>query len=189
MSPQNTPTGNVPRVKPASISGSAHQSSSGPLKGLYLRKQDLRRGIELMFFAYRDFTGEADQILSNLDLGRAHHRVIYFVGRQPNMSVSDLLAILKITKQSLSRVLSHLINTGYIQQAHGVRDKRQRLLALTENGAALEAKLTDVQCRRFAAAYSARGGTAVDGFVKVLSSLLDEEMRADLRQQYPEHID
>ena len=84
-----------------------------------------------MFFAYRDFTGEADQMLSNLGLGRAHHRVIYFVGRQPGMSVSDLLAILKITKQSLSRVLSHLINTGYIQQTQGARDKRQRLLFLS----------------------------------------------------------
>lgn len=142
-----------------------------------------------MFFAYRDFTGEADQILAELRLGRAHHRVLYFVGRQPDMTVSDLLAILKITKQSLSRVLSHLVNTGYIKQTQGARDKRQRLLTLTEKGVALEAKLTDVQCRRFAAAYSARGGTAVDGFVKVLSSLLDEEMRAGLRQQYPEHID
>ncbi len=189
MPPENRPTGHVPPAQPTSVSGGTSSTLSRPQKGLYLRKQELRRGIELMFFAYRDFTGEADQILSDLGLGRAHHRVIYFVGRQPNMSVSDLLAILKITKQSLSRVLSHLINTGYIQQAHGVRDKRQRLLALTENGAALEAKLTDVQCRRFAAAYSARGGTAVDGFVKVLSSLLDEEMRADLRQQYPEHID
>lgn len=189
MSPENTPTGNAPRVKSASISGATPQSLSAPLKGLYLRKQDLRRGIELLFFAYRDFTGEADQILSDLDLGRAHHRVIYFVGRQPGMSVSDLLAILKITKQSLSRVLSHLIKTGYIQQTQGARDKRKRLLSLTNKGAALEAKLTDLQCRRFATAYSARGGAAVDGFVKVLSSLLDEEMRADLRQQYPNHID
>ena len=98
-----------------------------------------------MFFAYRDFTGEADQMLSNLGLGRAHHRVIYFVGRQPGMSVSYLLAILKITKQSLSRVLSHLINTGYIQQTQGARDKRQRLLSLTKKGEALEAQLPDLQ--------------------------------------------
>ena len=142
-----------------------------------------------MFFAYRDFTGEADQMLSNLDLGRAHHRVIYFVGRQPDMTVSELLGILKITKQSLSRVLSHLIDNDYIRQTQGVRDKRQRLLALTQKGVALEAKLTDVQCRRFAAAYSARGGDAVDGFVKVLTSLLDEEMRGELRRQYPDRID
>ena len=86
-------------------------------KGLYLRKQDLRRGIELMFFAYRDFTGEADNVLAELGLGRAHHRVIYFIGRQPGMTVSDLLSILKITKQSLSRVLSHLVAEGYVHQA------------------------------------------------------------------------
>ena len=105
-----------------------------PQKGLYLRKQDLRRGIELMFFAYRDFTGEADDVLAELGLGRAHHRVIYFVGRQPNMTVSDLLTILKITKQSLSRVLSHLVAEGYIHQEQGARDKRQRLLSLTDKG-------------------------------------------------------
>ena len=189
MLPEKRPKGHLPSTKSNSIAGATSSSLPGSQKGLYLRKQDLRRGIELMFFAYRDFTGEADQILSELGLGRAHHRVIYFVGRQPNMSVSDLLAILKITKQSLSRVLGHLINTNYIQQTQGVRDKRQRLLTLTEKGTALEAKLTDVQCRRFAAAYSTRGGTAVDGFVKVLSSLLDEEMRAEFRRQYPEHID
>jgi DNA-binding MarR family transcriptional regulator len=189
MPPDNRPTKQVPPVKPPSVSGAASSAPSSPQKGLYLRKQDLCRGIELMFFAYRDFTSEADQILLELGLGRAHHRVIYFVGRQPDMSVSELLAILKITKQSLSRVLNHLIDTGYIQQTQGVRDKRQRLLALTRKGAALEARLTDMQCRRFAAAYSTRGGIAVDGFVKVLSSLLDEKIRAELRQQYPEHID
>ena len=177
----------MPPIKP--LTPSASLAPSSPQRGLYLRKQDLRRGIELLFFAYRDFTGEADEILSELGLGRAHHRVIYFVGRQPDMTVSELLGILKITKQSLSRVLSHLIDTGYIRQTQGVRDKRQRLLALTDKGVALEAKLTDVQCRRFAAAYSARGGDAVDGFVKVLTSLLDDDMRGELRRQYPDRID
>ena len=177
----------MPPIKP--LSPPAPSAPSSPQKGLYLRKQDLGRGIELLFFAYRDFTGEADEILSELGLGRAHHRVIYFVGRQPDMTVSELLGILKITKQSLSRVLSHLIDNDYIRQTQGVRDKRQRLLALTQKGVALEAKLTDVQCRRFAAAYSARGGDAVDGFVKVLTSLLYEEMRGELRRQYPYRID
>src|SRR5210317_1784599 len=92
-------------------------------KGLFLRKQELRKGIELLFFAYRDFTNEADELLSEIGLGRAHHRVIYFVGRKPNMTVSQLLAILKITKQSLSRVLSHLLEEGYIEQTQGARDK------------------------------------------------------------------
>ena len=163
-----------------------HKTSPRAQKSLYLRKQDLRRGIELMFFSYRDFTGEADDILSHLGLGRAHHRVIYFVGRQPNMTVSDLLSILKITKQSLSRVLSHLLAEGYIHQEQGARDKRQRLLSLTEKGLVLEEKLTDVQCKRFASAFSACGGDAVTGFQDVLANLINEDERTDLRKRYPD---
>jgi len=157
-----------------------------PQKGLYLRKQDLRRGIELMFFAYRDFTGEADDVLAELGLGRAHHRVIYFVGRQPNMTVSDLLTILKITKQSLSRVLSHLVAEGYIHQEQGARDKRQRLLSLTDKGLDLEERLTDLQCKRFAAAFSVCGGEAVAGFQDVLANLINEDERAALQARYPD---
>lgn len=114
-------------------------------KALFLREEELRRGIELMYFAYRDFTGEADSILAEQDMGRAHHRAIYFVGRHPGMRVSDLLAILNITKQSLSRVLSTLVTDGYIIQKTGAGDRRQRLLYLTEKGIALEARLTEVQ--------------------------------------------
>ena len=165
-----------------------NETLTGP-NPLFLRDEEIRQGIELLFYAYRDFTSDPDAILKHHNFGRAHHRVIYFVGRQPDMTVSELLGILKITKQSLSRVLSHLIDTGYIRQTPGVRDKRQRLLALTDKGVALEAKLTEVQCRRFAAAYSARGGDAVDGFVKVLTSLLDDDMRGELRRQYPDRID
>ena len=100
-------------------------------KALFLRKETLRRGIELLFYAYRDFTSEADSILSEIGLGRAHHRVLYFVGKYSGMTVSDLLSILRITKQSLSRVLSHLIAEGYVRQQIGDTDKRQRLLFLT----------------------------------------------------------
>ena len=96
-------------------------------KALFLRKEALRRGIELLFYAYRDFTTEADAILFEIGLGRAHHRVIYFVGKYPGMTVSDLLNILRITKQSLSRVLSCLISEGYVYQQIGKTDKRQRL--------------------------------------------------------------
>ena len=110
-------------------------------KALFLREEELRRGIELMYFAYRDFTGEADSILAEQDMGRAHHRAIYFVGCHPGMRVSDLLAILNITKQSLSRVLSTLVTDGYIIQKTGAGDRRQRLLYLTEKGIALEARL------------------------------------------------
>src|ERR1043165_4773776 len=95
---------------------------------LFLREPDLRQGIELLFYAYRDFTAEADAILAEYGVGRAHHRVIYFVGRNPNMNVSELLDILKITKQSLSRVLSQLVTQGFIIQRPGSTDRRQRLL-------------------------------------------------------------
>ena len=144
-------------------------------KALFLRKETLRRGIELLFYAYRDFTSEADSILSEIGLGRAHHRVLYFVGKYSGMTVSDLLSILRITKQSLSRVLSHLIAEGYVRQKIGDTDKRQRLLFLTSKGSALEARLTDIQCKRFANAYLQSGASDVAGFEQVLNTLLDEQ--------------
>ena len=144
-------------------------------KALFLRKETLRRGIELLFYAYRDFTSEADSILSEIGLGRAHHRVLYFVGKYSGMTVRDLLSILRITKQSLSRVLSRLIAEGYVRQQIGDTDKRQRLLFLTSKGSALEARLTDIQCKRFANAYLKSGASDVAGFEQVLNSLLDEQ--------------
>jgi len=144
-------------------------------KALFLREEELRRGIELMFFAYRDFTGEADSILAEQDMGRAHHRAIYFIGRHPGINVSELLSILCITKQSLSRVLSGLMKDGFVAQKSGQSDRRQRLLYLTEKGANLEARLTAVQARRFAAAYRDAGAGAVDGFQRVLRGLLDND--------------
>src|SRR6185312_13400143 len=97
--------------------------------------------IELLFFAYRDFTREADAVLAEYDLGRAHHRVLHFVDRHPGMKVADLLEILKITKQSLARVLKELIDKGWIAQKAGESDRRQRLLFPTDKGAALAARL------------------------------------------------
>src|ERR1041384_5521101 len=120
---------------------------------LFLREPDLRQGIELLFYAYRDFTAEADQILSEYGFGRAHHRVIYFVGRNPGMNVSELLGILRITKQSLSRVLSQLVQEGFVTQRCGARDRRQRLLELTEKGVLLERQLSENQRSRVAKAY------------------------------------
>lgn len=108
--------------------------------------------IELMFFAYRDFTGEADNELSGRGFGRAHHRVIYFVSRHPGLTVTDLLAILKITKQSLARVLKQLIDEGYIAQKSGEADKRQRLLYATRRGRDLAVELTELQMVRIQAA-------------------------------------
>jgi len=143
-------------------------------KALFLREEELRRGIEMMFFAYRDFTGEADSILAEQNMGRAHHRAIYFIGRNPGITVSELLGILKITKQSLSRVLSALVETGHVVQHTGPEDRRQRLLYLTDTGNALEARLTEVQGRRFAKAYREAGMSAVEGFHRVLQGLLDD---------------
>ena len=144
-------------------------------KALFLREEELRRGIELMFFAYRDFTGEADSILAEQNMGRAHHRAIYFIGRNPGITVSELLSILKITKQSLSRVLSALVDSKHVVQKTGPEDRRQRLLYLTDRGSALESRLTEVQGRRFARAYRQAGMTAVEGFQRVLEGLLDAE--------------
>ncbi|MBL8808279.1 MAG: MarR family transcriptional regulator [Rhodospirillales bacterium] len=147
------------------------------LHHLYLRDEDLRLGIELLFYAYRDFTAEPDRMLDEIGLGRAHHRAIYFVGRYPGINVGELLAILRITKQSLSRVLGELVRKGYISQRPGNVDRRQRRLELTEMGAALERKLSENQRRRIAAAYRAAGPNAVEGFRRVMLGLIDERDR------------
>lgn len=144
---------------------------------LFLRDEDLRQGIELLFFAYRDFTAEADAVLATKKFGRAHHRVIYFVGQYPGMSVSDLLDILAITKQSLSRVLRQLVDDGYIAQAPGKSDRRQRLLSLTDKGRDLEQTLTSEQRARIAAAYKDAGADAVEGFRKVMLGIMEKSPR------------
>jgi DNA-binding MarR family transcriptional regulator len=144
---------------------------------LFLREDELRQGIELLFYAYRDFTAEADAVLQAYGFGRAHHRVIYFVGRNPGLPVSALLDILKITKQSLSRVLSQLVRQGFITQRPGPSDRRQRLLELTPQGADLERRLTEAQRALVARAYRAAGADAVDGFRKVLLGLINDTDR------------
>jgi len=145
---------------------------------LFLREEELRQAMELLFFAYRDFTSEPDGILSKHGFGRAHHRVIYFVGRNPGISVSELLGILKITKQSLSRVLGQLVERGYIQQRPGPTDRRRRHLELTESGRTLERELIANQMRRIARAYREAGAEAVDGFRRVLVGVINNEDRA-----------
>lgn len=144
---------------------------------LFLRDEDLREAIELLFFGYRDFTGEADAVLVNYGFGRAHHRIIYFVGANPGISVGELLAILKITKQSLSRVLSQLVEDGFVLQETDAGDRRRRRLYLTEKGTALEQELTDRQSQHVAAAYRDAGAEAVAGFRTVLRGLINEEDR------------
>src|ERR1700761_7560884 len=104
--------------------------------------------IELLFFAYRDFVGDPDEVLAKLGFGRAHHRVLHFVNRNPGMKVADLLNVLKITKQSLGRVLKQLIDEGYVVQKEGARDRRQRLLSVSPAGEALALKLAGLQTAR-----------------------------------------
>ncbi len=116
--------------------------------------------IELLFFAYRDFVGDPDRILSAYGFGRAHHRVLHFVDRYPGLTIAELLDILRITKQSLNRVLKDLIGQGYVVQRPGETDRRQRLLSCTESGAALAADLTRVQARRLARALACPDATA-----------------------------
>ncbi len=158
------------------------KSAANPL---FLRDEELRQGIELLFFAYRDFTAEADTILAHYNFGRAHHRVIYFVGRHPLTSVSDLLSLLRITKQSLSRVLGQLVREGFIIQHPGQRDRRQRLLELTARGTELENLLTEKQRRRIATAYRAAGAEAIEGYRDVLLGLIDEPGRLRFQARSP----
>jgi DNA-binding MarR family transcriptional regulator len=138
-------------------------------------QEAVRQGIELLFFAYRDFTAGPDRILDEHGFGRAHHRVVHFVGRHPQMTVGELLVILRITKQSLNRVLGQLVRQGFIIQHRGPQDRRQRLLELTEKGRELESRLSGVQRARVAAAFRKAGAPAVEGFRKVLLGIIASE--------------
>jgi DNA-binding MarR family transcriptional regulator len=136
--------------------------------------------IELLFFAYRDFVTEPDSVLGKLGFGRAHHRVLHFVNRNPGIKVADLLSILKITKQSLGRVLKQLIDEGYILQKEGAEDRRQRLLYASPKGEALALKLADLQTRRVSRALGALGPGAHEAARRFLIAMLDAEGRDDV---------
>ncbi|WP_377513208.1 MarR family winged helix-turn-helix transcriptional regulator [Octadecabacter sp. R77987] len=144
---------------------------------LFLTDEQVRKGIEAMFFAYRGFTADPDRILADMAYGRAHHRAIHFIHRNPGTTVNNLLAILGVTKQSLNRVLRTLIAEGLVASKVGRQDKRERHLYLTDDGAALEQRLSDAQRDRMRAAYRAAGPTAVAGFRQVLEAMMDEDMR------------
>ena len=144
---------------------------------LYLTDEQLRKGIEAMFFAYRGFTADPDRILEQHAYGRAHHRAIHFIHRSPGTTVNNLLSILGVTKQSLNRVLRALIEDGLVESRVGHRDKRERHLYLTEAGAALERELSDAQRARMRAAYRAAGPQAVAGFRQVLEAMMDPVQR------------
>ena len=133
--------------------------------------------MELLFFAYRDFIAEPDTMLAELGFGRAHHRILHFVGRHPGLRVSELLAILRITKQSLGRVLRELIDRGYVKQTEGATDRRQRLLHLTPAGRELLERLERPQIERVRRALEQAGPGAREAFHRVLLALVDENER------------
>lgn len=144
---------------------------------LFLTDDQLRQGIEAMFFAYRGFTADPDRILQNYSYGRAHHRALHFINANPGTTVNNLLSILGVTKQSLNRVLRTLIEDGLVQSQVGRSDKRERNLNLTEKGEALEQELSNAQRARMRAAYRQAGPEAVQGFKRVLEAMMDPEMR------------
>ena len=147
---------------------------------LFLREEQIRLAQDMFFFAHRDLTASADIILAELGLGKAHHRALHFIGRNPSMTVGDLLSILRITKQSLARVLNELVRLGYVTQATGRQDRRQRLLSLTPEGQALEQRLFEAQRERLAAAYREAGGAAVEGFGRVMRAVMSASARGYL---------
>lgn len=144
---------------------------------LFLTDEQVRQGIEAMFFAYRGFTKDPDLILDEKGYGRAHHRAVHFIHRSPGTTVNNLLAILGVTKQSLNRVLRTLVADGLVSSTIGARDKRERHLHLTEAGAALERELSNAQRDRMRSAYRAAGPEAVAGFRQVLEAMMDDDMR------------
>ena len=133
--------------------------------------------IELLFFAYRDFIGDPDEALAKFGFGRAHHRVLHFVNRNPGMKVAELLDILKITKQSLGRVLKQLIDQGYVVQKEGANDRRQRLLYVTPKGETLAMKLAGLQAARIARALAELGPNAHEAACRFLTAMINADHR------------
>jgi DNA-binding MarR family transcriptional regulator len=143
--------------------------------------------IELFFFAYRDFIGDADRLLLRYNFGRAHHRVLYFVDRRPGLAVAELLDLLKITKQSLSRVLKDLLDQRYLEQTPGVCDRRQRLLFPTEKGRCLALELARLQSRRFANALEGLPEGAREQAAAFLAAIRDPAPR-EVPKDAPEEV-
>jgi len=136
--------------------------------------------IELLFFAYREFVSDADEVLRSLNFGRAHHRVLHFVNRNPGVKVAELLEILGITKQSLGRVLKQLLEEGYVEQREGHADRRQRLLFPTPKGRALALQLADLQTARITRALGGAGHNASETVRAFLTGMIDPAQRDDV---------
>jgi DNA-binding MarR family transcriptional regulator len=141
---------------------------------LYLRNEELRQGVDLIFFASRDISAQGEAVLSAAGLGRAHARALYFIARNPGPSIADLLTILRVTKQSLYRVINDVLERGYVGRKTVMRDRRTRRLRLSEKGATLEAAIWEARRPRLVRAFREAGPEAVQGFRRVLTSLVED---------------
>ena len=144
------------------------------LTPLYLNETEIRKAIELIFFSYRDFTAGPDKILEKINFGRAHHRVIYFVGKQKKITIKELLSILQITKQSLSRVLNQLVKEKFILVSTGI-DKRTKNLSLTKKGENLEKELSTIQINKIRNVLKQFNEKDINGFKKILYAMIEEK--------------
>ena len=144
------------------------------LTPLFLSEKEIRKIIELMFFAYRDFTSEPDVLLEKINFGRAHHRVVYFVGKKEKITIKELLSILQITKQSLSRVLNQLVKEKYIVLSIG-EDKRTKNLSLTKKGHELESELSTIQIKKIKKILKNSNEDNIDGFKTLLYEMIDDK--------------
>ncbi len=143
------------------------------LTPLFLNEIEIRKIIELMFFSYRDFTSGPDKVLEKINFGRAHHRVIYFVGKKKDLTIKELLTILQITKQSLSRVLNQLVKEKYIILSIG-EDKRTKKLTLSNKGAELEKQLSEIQINKIYNVIKNFDEQDINGFKKVLYQMIEK---------------
>ena len=146
------------------------------LNPLFLNEEEIKKLMELLFFSYREFTTGPDKILEKIQFGRAHHRIIYFVGKQKTITIKELLKILRITKQSLSRVLNQLVEKNYIIVTAG-SDKRTKNLSLTQKGNNLEKELSTIQITRIKNILKNANENEINGFKKILYAMIDSEGR------------
>jgi len=147
----------------------------------FLNDKEIRKVIELLFFSYRDFTSGPDKILEKLSFGRAHHRVIYFVGKKNNITIKELLGVLKITKQSLSRVLNQLVNERFIIVSTGI-DKRTKKLSLTQKGEDLENQLSTIQIDKIKKVINKFSEENINGFKKILYNMIETDNKKTFQQ-------
>ncbi len=169
----NGPEAGKADSRPAADAAKASDGATAPIWDI----------IELLFFAYRDFVGDPDEVLSKLNFGRAHHRVVHFVKRNPGMKVADLLDILNITKQSLGRVLKQLVDQGFVVQKEGAQDRRQRLLYVTPKGEALSLQLARLQTERIERAFGELGPGAHEAARRFLTAMIDSDNRESVLRQ------